>query len=295
MRLLPKPFLAVAAVGTVIFGVLGALPWLTARRLDATCSKTAPDRNCVLAMRYLADGWSLSGEMARAKPWYERAATAGDAAAMFELGWLYHQAAVEDRRRYRTMFHLADAVQPWPPNPPNGVLDPEAVEHALPGAAADDDEQAQLLAHESMKWLAAQRDDAREAAEWYSRAADHQFAPAMNNLGEVYREGLIQSPDFDEAFHWYQAAAAAGNPIGLWNVGAAYASGQGTPRNQSVADQWSTWRPTANGVAPDLDEPVLQRTTLHGAEMSEERRDALRAAARAGTPYSVTITWTAAK
>jgi hypothetical protein len=134
-----------------------------------------------------------------------------------------------------------------------------------------------------------------QSADWYRRSAEQGFGPAMNNLGELYFSGLaggLGRPDRSEALRWYRAAAAAGNPVGLWNVGTAYANGLGVARSPSEAAKWATWYPNPNGTsnaAAELGDVVLQRTTLFNNRLSGEQRAALRAAARAGTPYSITL------
>ena len=68
-------------------GVLLTNPWATAQVLEWTCPQ--PTANCLVRMRAMGHVWSGEGYREQAGYWYLRAATAGDAASMFHLAWLY--------------------------------------------------------------------------------------------------------------------------------------------------------------------------------------------------------------
>jgi hypothetical protein len=276
MRHLWKPLIAVIVLGTATtVGVYAAWLPLLEFSVEQSCPPVAPDRSCLRRMRGLGDGWSLAGNLVRARPWYERAAAAGDVVAMFELGWMYEQVAHEQLIQINAM--RSQKRSPYPPELPElsgGVtkLDP-ALAPGWDRAA-----------------FAAATANGEQAASWYRRAADQGFAPAMNNLGSLYDAGLAGRTDMAAALQWYRAAAATGIPAGLWNVGAAYDIGEGVRRGEIEAETYKTWHPNPDSATdPALDEPVLQRTALFQSTMSAARRAQLRAAIKAGTPMTVTI------
>ena len=123
----------------------------------------------------------------------------------------------------------------------------------------------------------------QRAREWYRLAADKGFAPAMNNLAELDR-GAMDPRDRAEAMRWFLTAARAGNPIAMWNVAVAYASGQGVPHDPNEMRNWLSWDPK-NGFDPrDLSWPTLEHTTLFGSPIPDSRIVGLRASAKAKMP-----------
>jgi TPR repeat protein len=186
--------------------------------------------------------------MARAKPWYARAAAQEDAASMFHLGWLYERAALQDLRA--------------------GLLAFAAEREGREAELADPD-----VAH---------------ALEWYRKAADKGFAPAMNNLGQLYLSGLAGPTQPEKAIEWIIAAAKAGNPVAAMYLSMAYMSGEFVPVDGAQSQFWSTWLPKASS-AGDLIEPVFTRTELNGMPLPAAKRAEFRAAAETGRPVTTTF------
>ena len=77
------------------------------------------------------------------------------------------------------------------------------------------------------------------AASWYRKAADKGNAPAMSNLGELYRSGVpgIEKNAAQSAL-WYQKAAENGDPNGMYVLGWKYESGDGVMLSHSKAVHW---------------------------------------------------------
>src|SRR5262249_34612450 len=109
-------------------------------------------------------------------------------------------------------------------------------------------------------------DAATEAEQWYRKAAEKGFAPALNNPRELFRLGLGRDPDLVQAFKWYSAAAERGNPVGAWNLAIAYMHGDGVGHDQAQAERWLTWTPSTKALG-DLGWPVLERTTFYGSNL----------------------------
>ena len=291
-----------AALAVILVGLYALSPYFVELNIESGCPVSKPDPGCVRRMRAMGDAWSFKGNQARAQLWYERAAASGDVPAMFQLGWIYERQALDKIRalnaEWREVRRSLPPSTPLPAPSPTGVtrIDPAVAERLLSGRAPEPaaggrggPEEAHLLAG-----IAALSALCTQSAEWYRRAADQGFGAAMNNLGELYFSGLAGSlgrPDRDQALRWYRAAAAAGNPIGLWNVGAVYANGIGVARDPTEAARWATWHPNPKGFSnpAELSTAVLLRTTLLGRSLSSEQREGLRAAAQAGTPFSITL------
>lgn len=125
------------------------------------------------------------------------------------------------------------------------------------------------------------------ASKWYERSSEKGFAPAMNNLGQLYLHGNGKVQDKVEAFKWTLAAAKAGNPVAAWNLAL---WGGGTPMmSPEEAKEWLVWDSTK--VDPrDLLFPILDRTMLFGSELPQREKFAVRAAARQGTPVKLELT-----
>jgi len=122
-----------------------------------------------------------------------------------------------------------------------------------------------------------------EAATWYHRAATANFAPAMNNLGNLHEQGLLGRRDFQESFDLYTAAAKLGNPVAAFNLSRAYGLGLGTMRNSSEAEKLAEWSPVLFNWS-DLAEPTLERTYFGGSDLPQSLRVMLRAVADCGPP-----------
>jgi hypothetical protein len=245
--------------------------------IDLTCSASAPSAACQSRMRSLGHLWSQRGNLEKARVWYARAAEAGDVAAMFHLGWVYQQTA-EAELRGDTEGRAAIAGLASPDVLSAFVKHVEA--QAQPGRRLD------ILTQLGFSGPAGGfAEHALLAAAWYRLAAEFGFAPAMNNLGELYRHGLI-GDDKAAARDWFVAAASAGNPSGYWNAWVAFSSGP--ERDPAQLAKWSRWVGQP-GSAPDLLEPTFGRTTVFGRPLPPEERAAYRQAAAAGTPMTINL------
>ena len=237
-----------------------AMPWLELTyleaRIDWSCSEANPDPGCLTRMRAMGHVWSSMGNLERAKRWYEAAAEHGDAVAMFHLGWVYDiQARQEINAFYQQSAGRFRASAPA-----------EAAGELVPPMAADAAPIADKVAH---------------ASEWYHKAANLGFAPAMNNLGQLYFIGLDRSENMVVAVEWYVKAARAGNPAGSWNSMLAYSSGSGVRADLKEVQRWSAWSSQYTDAA-DLAWPTLERTTVMGSFLPARTIALLRSASVAG-------------
>ena len=80
--------------------------------------------------------------------------------------------------------------------------------------------------------------DAKEAVNWYRKAAEQGHAIAQWQLGFIYAnsEGVLK--DAKEAVNWHRKAAEQGIASAQFNLGAMYANGQGVPKDMVNAYAW---------------------------------------------------------
>ena len=75
-------------------------------------------------------------------------------------------------------------------------------------------------------------EDEAEAVNWYRLAAEQGYANA-DSLGNMYASGRGVIED-EAAENWYRLAAEQGNADAQFNLGVAYANGQGVPHGEGV-------------------------------------------------------------
>jgi uncharacterized protein len=80
--------------------------------------------------------------------------------------------------------------------------------------------------------------DPKAAADWYQKAADQQYAPAINNLARLYADGRGVAADPAKAIELWSRAAAAGNNTARFNLGVQYANGAGVKKDEAKAAKY---------------------------------------------------------
>jgi hypothetical protein len=256
MRRILVAFAVLAVLSVAAVTAMLTVPQVVEKSIEWTCSLTQPTGTCQVRMRAMGHVWSRKGDLARAELWYARAAEGGDAASMFHLAWVYEQAGQADYQA---------AVR---------TISDEARVDALmqgPGAAR------QLLPQGNFV----------RAADWYRKSAEKGFAPAMNNLGELYLAGLGVPQDAAAAFSWHLAGARAGNPVAAMNTALDFRIGRGVGTNLAEAGKWSGW--IGKPGASDLGDLTLERTTMFGAGVPARERALIRAAADQSIPVTTTL------
>jgi hypothetical protein len=261
-----------------LVAIAAVLIFLWELSIVLTCREPTP--TCLIRYRAAGHLWSSMGAMGAAEEWYKRGADASDPIAMFHLGWLHEQqawsnvvaAGFEWQRQLGHVEKLLPRIASVKSMPPsqakifiNRMVDKMKFEVLYWHAPSEERVKAELAS----------------AYLWYRRSADEGFAPAMNNLGQLYAEGRGIERDPMEAHRWSLAAAKAGNPVGAMNV-VILASGAGE-RNPKEMKEWSTYFPE-NANLDDLKEPTLERTTLFGGSLPEEKGQQIRQAALAKSP-----------
>jgi len=79
------------------------------------------------------------------------------------------------------------------------------------------------------------KQDYREAARWYRKAADLGDPIAQYNLGVMCRSGQGVPQNNSEAARWYQKAAEQGDPDAQKNLGDLYRRGEGVREDARTA------------------------------------------------------------
>ena len=140
-------------------------------------------------------------------------ATAGDAAAQFDLGDRHFngEGVPQDNGEAIRWFHLAA-------------------------------EQGHSRAQASLGFMYGNGEgvpqDDGEAARWYHLAADQGYAEAQFSLGVMYRNGRGAPQDDGEALRWYRLAADQGHAGAHFNLGLMYANGRGILKDDGEAARW---------------------------------------------------------
>jgi localization factor PodJL len=80
--------------------------------------------------------------------------------------------------------------------------------------------------------------DLAQAAAWFERAAQQEFAPAQYRLGAMYEKGLGTDRDLDKAREWYQRAAERGHVKAMHNLAVLVAEGAAGKPDYGSAAQW---------------------------------------------------------
>ncbi|MDX2145962.1 MAG: caspase family protein, partial [Planctomycetota bacterium] len=157
-------------------------------------------------------------DYAEAMKWYRKAADAGEALAMNNIGLLYHngkgvtQDYAEAMRWYRKAADAGEA----------GARGNIGVLYANGQGVTQ---------------------DYAEAMKWFREAADAGEAGAMGNIGRLYHNGRGVMQDYAEAMRWYRKAADAGEAWAMTSIGVLYDNGQGVTQDEAKAIEW--WQKAA--------------------------------------------------
>ena len=95
------------------------------------------------------------------------------------------------------------------------------------------------------------RQDYKEAASWYRKAAEQGNASAQFHIGQMCDIGNGVPQDYEEAASWYRKAAEQGDALAQIHLGFLYDHGQGVPVDMVQAYKWySLAAATGNEIAP---------------------------------------------
>lgn len=149
--------------------------------------RKAADAGYAVAMRNLGyklrNGEGTQRDIREAYYWFRKAARAGDASSLFVLGVLH---------------------------------DPHFDQYTAPDLIKD----AHLAAH------------------WYGKAHEAGVASATDNIGWMIFEGRVFPKDREKGFAWRMRAAEAGNAVAMRAVGWYHEWGMGTEKDMDAAIRW---------------------------------------------------------
>lgn len=80
--------------------------------------------------------------------------------------------------------------------------------------------------------------DKRQAAVWFSKAAEQGNDDAQFWLGTMYERGGVVEQDMAAALKWYQLSAKQGNPDAQVSLGQMYEDGNGVQQDYLEAEKW---------------------------------------------------------
>jgi S1-C subfamily serine protease len=80
--------------------------------------------------------------------------------------------------------------------------------------------------------------DYLEAARWWRKSADQDYAPAQYQFGLCCYAGYGVEQDYAESVKWWSKAAERGNAPAQYNLGCCYFYGYGVAKNLVAADKW---------------------------------------------------------
>ncbi|SEH05069.1 SEC-C metal-binding domain-containing protein [Candidatus Venteria ishoeyi] len=109
--------------------------------------------------------------------------------------------------------------------------------------------------------------DYGQAFEAFMQAAQHDHLGALNQLVQMYYEGLGVAQDLDEAFYYAQKAALAGFPSAQFKLAHLYQAGLGVAENPQTAFHW--YKEAAQGGYPDA-QLVLFKYYSNGIEVKKD-------------------------
>jgi uncharacterized protein len=125
--------------------------------------------------------------------------------------------------------------------------------------------------------------DEEQAADWYKRAADRDFPPALHYLANMYRDGRGVAKNTPRAMQLYDRARTRGMASSAYNLAWVLDVADGVARNSKQSAQYFI-EALASHQAVFVE--FLQRD---GKQLSAETRRALQQALKDGGHYTGTI------
>lgn len=164
----------------------------------------------VAAATHLLAGKGVARDRKAAAAWLERAAATQDPVANHLLGRLYQEAGAGHRDQARSAYRIA------------AVAGHREAKFAL----------AEMLA------ASPAGPDRKQAADWFAKAHQAGHKAAANRLGELYRDGIGVSQQFDKAKTYFMHAATHNDANAMYNLAQMENDGLGAPRDTRQALQW---------------------------------------------------------
>lgn len=223
-----------------------------------------------LGMLYEEGRGVLKNEQ-KAVQWYRKAAELGNNDGMFCLGSAYRYGRgldgdlQESLKWYRAASELGHS---------QAVREMCRIDAALKGAEQGDAEAMDRLG--CMYRESGKTADAREATDWFRKAAELGHTGAMVHLGEMYdsyrtRHGIHGNDQ--EALKWYRKAAELGDAEGMFRLGGMYHFGRGVDGGMQEALKWYRMAAERGSLGAMNSLGYMYR---HGKAVAADAREALK-------------------
>ena len=171
-------------------------------------------------------GEGVEQDYSKALEWYNKAANAGNSAAMNNIGYMYEFSEGVEQDYTKALEWYNKAV-----NAGNAAAWYNKAVNAGNAAAMNNIGRM----YEFGKGV---EQDYTKSLEWYNKAANAGNATAMYNIGYMYDCGEGVEQDYSKALEWYNKAANAGNTAAMNNIGYMYDYGKGVEQDCSKALEW---------------------------------------------------------
>lgn len=232
------------SVGSCLYNGVGveqngqeAVRWFTA----------AARKGCADAQHYLAlcyrDGTGVEPNPEQAAKWISKAAEQGRADSLLLLGSFYDQGfgvPKNEEEAEKCYMKASDAGNHLGLKilMARNLTNHSKLNSLLYRLSRAGDALSQTCLGYNCQMGVGMKPDVIEAARWYFRAADQQYAEAQCNIAQMYATGIYMEPNPQKAVEWYKKAAELGYDRAQENLGYYYSTGQGVPQDWNEAVRW---------------------------------------------------------
>ena len=113
--------------------------------------------------------------------------------------------------------------------------------------------------------------DFKQAADWFLKAAQQDFAAAQHNLAVMYYHGQGFPRDYGQAAKWLRKAAEQGKADSQAILGLMYLKGQGLPKDYVRGHVWLSLA-EANGTAGAFENSGAIEALMTADQIAEAKR-----------------------
>lgn len=223
-----------------------------------------------------------AGQFDKALQAFQRAAAAGDARAMNDIGVLYYEGhgVTKDYQRAREWYEKAAAAGNGPAMANLGFIYMEGLgvtkdynqarQWYEKGAAAGAGRAMAHLGYMYEHGYGVPK-DYEQARRWFEKGVSTKDGRAMANLGAMYEYGYGVPKDYERAKQLFALGAATGDGRAMRDMGELYANGRGVPKDYGQARQWYE-KAAAAGDAGGMFN--LGRLYSHGLGVAQDQQQA---------------------
>ena len=119
--------------------------------------------------------------------------------------------------------------------------------------------------------------DDPQAVQWFRKAAEQGFVPAMDSLAYFHEKGYGVARDEAEALKWHHKAAALNSTGAQWSLAFNYRDGKGVPKDSVEAYAWFDLAARTVIAAPKARDELASNMTSEQVAAGKKRAEELRA------------------